>query len=71
MRKRKTSLDNGLAEDTKKLKVVDHSEKVIPASFTISTMSESTLMEKEFVENHYRAINSTLAMLNHKRNQKN
>ena len=68
MRKRKTSLGNGIAEDTKKLKIVDQSEKSIPSSFTI--MSESTLLEKEFVENHYRAINSTLAMLNRKRSQK-
>jgi hypothetical protein len=70
MQKRKNSIDNGLAADTKKLKIADHMEQTLPCSFTISTMSNATLQEKAFVENHYRAINSTLAMLNRKRNQK-
>ena len=73
MQKRKNSIDNeanGLAADTKKLKIAENMEQTLPCSFTISTMSDATLQEKAFVESHYRAINLTLAMLNRERNQK-
>jgi hypothetical protein len=68
MSKRKSSIDdNRLADDAKKLRIVDVQHPKLPSSFVISTMSDSALQEKLYVENHYRDINSTLALLNHKR----
>lgn len=71
MRKRKPSSDNDeLADDTKRLRITEKAQQILPSSFIISTMSDSTIQEKEFVENHYKEINSTLAILNRTRNQK-
>lgn len=71
MRKRQTSSDNDeLANNTKRLRIVDNAQPKLPSSFIISTMSDSTIQEKAFVENHYKDINSTLAILNRTRNQK-
>ena len=65
MSKRKSFVDTGLAEEAKKLRIDEPILRKLPSSFTIK--SESSIAEQNFVESHYKDINSMLASLNRQR----